>query len=33
MAELSSLFQTEYGWMIVFIAATLIGMSKTGIHG
>ncbi len=33
MAELSSLFQTEYGWMIVFIAATLIGMSKTGIQG
>jgi len=33
MAELSSLFQTQYGWFILFIAATLIGMSKTGIQG
>ncbi len=33
MEELSSLFHIEYGWVILFIAAVLIGMSKTGIQG
>lgn len=33
MAEMSSLFHTEYGWIIIFVAAILIGMSKTGIQG